>query len=312
VLGRVFERAFAVAKRVRSETGVAENAVSMSFAAVELGREIFTSLGGKNVLLIGAGKMSTLAAMHLRSNGIAEIRVANRSIERATQLAQEIGGTASTLSDLELLLQRADIVISSTAAPGFIVDKKLMSRVVRARRYKPILLIDLAVPRDIDPAVADLENCFVYDVDDLDAAVEDNRAARAKEAQAAEKIVELEVQGFTRWARSQQVVPAIKALRAKAMEIAEAEASRTIGSLPPEDAKVAQRVRAMSQAIVNKMLHPALARLKAEGADGDPGPLVDALERLFDLDLAAAARAERAEEEKEASNVVPFVKDGSA
>lgn len=283
VLSRVFERTFAVAKRVRTETGIAENAVSMSFAAVELGRAIFDSLEGKNVLLVGAGKMSTLAAKHLRSNGIAEIRVANRSLDRATILAKEIGGLASSLDDLEMLLGRADIVISSTAAPGYVVTKKLMSKVVRARRYRPILFVDLAVPRDIDPEIDDLENVFVYDVDSLEEVVQDNRLARKHEAESAEAIIAEEIDRYTRWARSQQVVPVIKALRAHAMKIANAELDRTLVGMQVEtDAK---RVRAMSQAIVNKMLHPVLTKLKRRGEDGDPGAIVDALTDLFDLDL---------------------------
>jgi glutamyl-tRNA reductase len=282
-LTRVFQKAFAIAKRVRTETGISQNAVSMSFAAVELGREIFTSLDGKNVLVVGAGKMSTLAAKHLRSNGVAEIRVANRSLERASELAQEIGGHASSLDDLELLLQRADIVISSTAAPGFVVTKALMSKVVRHRRYRAILFVDLAVPRDIEPSIGDLENCFVYDVDDLESVVEFNREARAKEARAAEGIIEDEIQSFLRWARSQQVVPVIKALREKGMSIAQSEAEKALASIKASDPRVEKSVRAMSQSIVNKILHPVLTRLKTEGAEGDPAQIVGAIEALFEL-----------------------------
>lgn len=284
-LTRVFQKAFAIAKRVRTETGISQNAVSMSFAAVELGREIFTTLDGKNVLLVGAGKMSTLAAKHLKSHGIAEIRVANRSLERAAQLAAEIGGNASSLDDLELLLQRADIVISSTAAPGFVVTKSLMSKVVRHRRYRPILFIDLAVPRDIEPAIGDLENAFVYDVDDLESVVSVNREARAKEAQAAEQIIDEEIQLFLRWARSQQVVPVIKALREKGVGIADSEAARALAAIKGADPRIEKSVRAMSQAIVNKLLHPVLATLKREGAEGDPAALVGAIEQLFDLTI---------------------------
>lgn len=282
-LSRIFQKAFAIAKRVRTETGISQNAVSMSFAAVELGREIFTSLTGKNVLLIGAGKMSTLAAKHLKSHGIAEIRVANRSFERAQELAEEVGGVASSLDDLEMLLQRADIVISSTAAPSFVVTKALMTKVVRARRYRAILFVDLAVPRDVDPAVSDLENVFVYDVDDLESVVEENREARAKEAQAADRIIDDELQSFLRWARAQQVVPVIKALREKGLGIAEAEAAKVLAGLKGADPKLDRSVRMMSQAIVNKLLHPVLTQLKQEGAEGDPAAVVGAVRTLFEL-----------------------------
>ncbi|MCK6549550.1 glutamyl-tRNA reductase [Myxococcota bacterium] len=309
VLTRVFHKAFAVAKKVRTDTGIAENAVSMSFAAVELGRQIFKSLEGKQVLVVGAGKMSTLAAKHLQAYGVAQIRVANRSIAAAQALADEIGGLASSLSDLPMLLAQADIVISSTAAPGFVIDKPLMTKVVRDRRYKPILLVDIAVPRDIDPTVADLDNVFVYDVDDLEHVLETNRDARAKEAEAAERIVEDEVAAYSRWAKSQQVVPVIKALRAYATKIAESEAERTLSHLKGADKKAEQSVRAMAQAIVNKMLHPVQSTLKQEGADGDPQAHVDALAALFGLDVAAfeepLPHAEHSEESAPAqTNVV--------
>jgi len=316
MLTRIFQRAFSVAKRVRTETGISENAVSMSFAAVELGRDIFTSLEGKNVLVIGAGKMSTLAARHLKNQGVGELRVANRSLERASQLAAEIGGTASSLDDLELLLQRADIVISSTAAPGYVVTKALMARVLRHRRYRAILFVDLAVPRDIDPAVADLENAFVYDVDDLERVVEGNQQARADEAKAAELIIESEIDAFLRWSRSQEVVPVIKALREKGLGIAEAEAERALSSLRLQDPKQEKAVRAMAQAIVNKLLHPVLAGIKDDG----PGhaEVADSVVRLFALapsvdstessetEPVAPAKAEPEGEALPEENVLPI------
>lgn len=299
-LTRAFSRAFNVAKRVRTETGIAENAVSMSFAAVELGREIFDSLEGKQVLLIGAGKMAGLASKHLMASGVREVRVASRSMASAQRLADEIGGLASSLGDLPILLNEADIVISSTAAPGYVVPKDMMAKVVRKRRYRPILFVDIAVPRDIDPDVADLDNVFVYDVDDLEQVLELNRESRAREAAAAEKIIEEELESYVRWAKSQQVVPVIKALRTHASQIAQTEVGRTIANIREPDKKTAQSVKAMGNAIVNKMLHPVLTRLKEEGAHGDPQHLLDALVELFDLDLVV-------EEEKSApdeSNVV--------
>jgi glutamyl-tRNA reductase len=305
-----FQRAFQVAKRIRTDTGIAENAVSMSFAAVELGRRIFTSLEGKSVLVLGAGKMSTLAAKHLKSYGVSEVRIANRSLQAAQKLADEIGGLASSLTDLAMLLTQADIVISSTASPTFIVDKKMMRRVLRERRYRAILFIDIAVPRDIDPSVGDLENCFVYDVDNLEAVLADNKSARAKEAAAAEKIVDEEVSNFLRSAKAQQVVPVIKALRAQATAIAESEIERTLQSAKNADKKTADSIRAMGQAIINKILHPVMTKLKAQGADGDPQALVDALIVLFDLQSVSRAPVEPAKAEPAPgtaeSNVVPL------
>jgi len=290
VLTKIFPRAFLVAKRVRTETGISQNAVSMSFAAVELGKEIFGSLDKKNVLLVGAGKMSTLAARHLRTHGVAEVRVANRSLERAEELAKEIGGHASSLADLELLLVKADIVISSTAAPGFVVTKAMMSKVVKARRYRPILFVDLAVPRDIEPTVADLEGAFVYDVDNLEGVVAENREARAQEATAAEAIIKEELDSFLRWSRQQQLVPVIKALRDKGLSIAEMEADRALASL--KDPRAEKAVRAMSQAIVNKMLHPVLSHLKSQG---DAHQLAAQVVALFELELASASEEEAAD-----------------
>lgn len=308
-MARVFQKAFAVAKRIRTDTGIAENAVSMSFAAVELGRQIFSSLEGKQVLVLGAGKMSTLAAKHLRAYGVSQIKVANRSLAAAQKLADDIGGTASSLDDLPLLLTQADIVISSTAATKFIVDKPLMARVVRERRYRAILFIDIAVPRDIDPTVADLDNVYVYDVDDLESVLESNRQARAEEARSAEEIVEEEVAGFARWTKSQQVVPMIKALRAHAVSIANAEVERTLSNVKGADKKTEGSVRAMGQAIVNKMLHPVLARLKQEGAEGDPQPYLDALTALFGVVPVPEEEERPAESEVETDNIVRIHED---
>lgn len=288
-LSRVFQKAFAVAKRVRTETGIAENAVSTSYGAVELGRQIFDDLSGKEVLLVGAGKMSTLAARHLMAHGVGKVRVASRTFATAERLAAEIGGQPSTLDDLPLLLAKVDIVICSTAAPTYVIDKKMMSKVIRERRYRPVLFVDIAVPRDVHPKVGEIDNCYVYDVDDLTAVLEANREQRRREAAAAEALVGTELEAFVRWSKAQEVVPVIKALRAKASEIARAEVTRTTGSLKTEDPKVARAVQAMGNAIVNKLLHPVMTHLKAAGAESDPQPMIDALIELFELDLEAAA-----------------------
>ncbi len=292
---RVFEKAFSVAKRVRTETAISENAVSMSFAAVELGREIFDSLEGREVLLVGAGKMATLAAKHLVASGVQTVRVASRSLTTAQRLADEIGAQASSMGDVPMLMQSADIVICSTAAPTFVIDKRMMTKVVPKRRYRPILFVDIAVPRDVDPKVAELDNVFVYDVDDLEGVLQLNRDSRAREADAAEGLIRAELDRYVRWRRSQQVVPVIKALRGQASKIAHEEVQRTLSGIKDADKKTAQSIKAMGNAIVNKLLHPVLTRLKDEGADGDPQVLIESLATLFDLDVgsdggSAAAR----------------------
>lgn len=320
VVRRVFEKAFSVAKRVRTETGVAENAVSMSFAAVELGREIFETLDGREVLLVGAGKMATLAAKHLVASGVRSVRVASRSLTTAQRLADEIGGQASSMTDVPVLLQSADIVICSTAAPNFVIDKPMIAKVVPKRRYRPILFVDIAVPRDVDPKVAELDNVFVYDVDDLEAVLEVNRENRAHEAAAAERLISDELDRYTRWRRSQQVVPVIKALRAQAAHIAAEEVQRTIGHLKDPDKKTVQSVKAMGNAIVNKLLHPVLTRLKNEGAEGDPQVLLESLETLFELELpdeapprpGSDAASDSSTAGSEDTNVVYFRRQDSA
>ncbi|MEO1232978.1 MAG: glutamyl-tRNA reductase [Myxococcota bacterium] len=295
-LGKAFQKSFAVAKRIRNETGIAENAVSMSFAAVELGREIFDDLSGKEVLLLGAGEMATLAAKHLMAHGVSRVRVASRTFATADKLAQEIGGQPSTLEDLPLLLSKVDIVICSTAAPGYVVDKRMMSQAVRDRRYRPILFVDIAVPRDVDPRVGEVDNCYVYDVDDLKAVLETNRELRRKEAEAAEELIRGELEEHVRWAKSQEVVPVIKALREKATIIARGEAERTLGHMRDADPKTAKSIAAMSNAIVNKLLHPVLTKLKAASRDGGAHDYVDALTELFDLETSAELEAKPAAE----------------
>lgn len=307
-LTRIFERAFSVAKRVRTETGIAENAVSMSYAAVALGREIFDSLAGRQVLLVGAGKMAGLAARHLMASGISSVRVVSRTMRSAQRLAEEVGGLASSMADLALLLRDADIVISSTGAPGYVIDRAMMSRVIRARRYRSLLFVDIAVPRDIDPRIASLDNCFVYDVDDLEAVLELNREERAKEARAADRLIDDELASFIRWDRSQQVVPLIKALRRYALDIAANEAGRTLTAVSYADQKTQQSIKAMSTAIVNKLLHPVMTRLKEESAVGNPQAMVDTIAGIFELDLSDHAEHSPAEPPAEAqpAEVVPL------
>lgn len=296
-LNPVFQRAFSVAKRVRSETGVAENAVSMSFAAVELGRQIFADLQGREVLLVGAGKMGGLAAKHLWANGVGRIRVASRRLSTAEALAKEVSGTAASLEDLPLLLSTADIVICSTAAPGYVIDRKMVSRVLRSRRYRPLLIVDIAVPRDVEPKVGTLDNVFVYDVDDLEGVLEQNRKKRNREAEAAESLVRDEVSRFVAWRNAQRVVPVIKALRSKAASVVHAEVERTLGGSGQLDPKMEKRVRAMANAIMNKLLHPVLTRLKTEGEDAGGDVVSEVVLELFDLtlderELAAPAHPE--------------------
>jgi glutamyl-tRNA reductase len=247
--------------------------------------------------------MSVLAAKHLRDSGIAEIHVVNRSLPRAQELAEQVNGEAHLMHALESQLVQCDIVISSTAAPGYIVNKAMMSGVVRQRRYRPILFVDIAVPRDIDPELGDLENVFVYDVDDLQDVVQDNRDARAKEAIEAESIISEELENFVNWNRAQLVVPTIKAIRSRALEITRAELQR---NSPAAGAKL----EATANSIVNKILHPVLNSLKTSSEKGDPSRILDMTQYLFQLDLEAdEERYNQTESDTDKdSNVVPIKK----
>lgn len=287
VLTRAFHRAFGVAKRVRTQTGIAQSAVSVSFAAVELARTIFGSLQGALCLLVGAGNMGELAARHFVQEG-AELWLCNRSFERAQVLAQGFGGTARTLADLPMLLEKADVVLTSTAAPGFLVTPALLPAVMRARRYRPLFLVDIAVPRNVDPKCTDVENVYVYDVDDLARVVDKNKEKRQREAQRAEVLVTQEVDGLRQWWAGQAVVPIIKALRHKAETVVAAELARTLPGLPPElTDRQLRSITSMANAVVSKLLHDPIAALKSMPPEStEAHDLATAAQRLFALEMA--------------------------
>jgi glutamyl-tRNA reductase len=292
MLGRCLERAFGVAKRVRSETTIARGASNVSTVAVDLAGRVFGKLDGKSVLVIGAGKMSRLAARHLYSNGAKHIVVTNRSPEKAEALAAEIDGIAKPFEQLQDLLAEADVVISSTGAREPILTKALFKKITKARRYRQMLVIDIAVPRDVEPAIADLENVFVYNIDDLEKVVALNLAERAKAAEHAGRIVEHEAGQFEHWLRSQGVVPTIRALREKFAHIADAEVQKALDQLSrKEHTREQQRevVQRVVQLVVNKLLHQPTTALRE--AVGDEATLrAEVLCQLFDLQPAPGER----------------------
>lgn len=286
-LNRTFHRAFSVAKRVRTETAIASSAVSVSYAGVELARKIFGDISGMDCLLVGAGEMGELAARHFMERG-ARLFVANRSFERARRLAETFEGVAREMSELPQLLEEVDVVLCSTSAPGFVITRDLVKRAAKRRRHRPLLLIDIAVPRDVDPAAAGLDAVYVYDVDDLVQVIEENLEARRSEADRAEDIVREEVLKFARRSRELRAVPTIKALRGRMLEVAEAEAGKTLvvlGDAASEKQK--KSVQAMAQAIVNKILHEPITRLKEQSLRGDPASsdLFAAVQELFQLQI---------------------------
>lgn len=266
LLSRALERAFGVAKRVRTETTIARGAANVSSVAVELATRVFGDLAGKSVLVVGAGKMSSLAARHLYANGAQRIVVTNRSPEKAEALAEEVEGIARPWADLEQLLVEADVVISSTGAREPILTKKLFKNVAKARRWRPMVVIDIAVPRDVEPEVGKLDGIYVFNIDDLDKVVQANLAERAKAAEHAGKIVEHEAGQFEHWMRSQGVVPTIRALRDRFAQIADVEVQKALDQLTRKDHTREQQrelLQRLVHLVVNKLLHQPTTVLRS-------------------------------------------------
>jgi len=261
-LNRLMSRAFAVAKRVRNETGIASSAVSVSFVAVELARKVFESLKGTTIMLVGAGEMAELAARHLINYGASRILVANRTYEHAERLAAEMKGMAVRFEDFERRLAEADIVICSTGAPNYLIRREHAHQALHARRNRPVLMIDISVPRNIDPALSELDNLFVFDVDDLEAVAAGNLKEREREALRAEAIIEMEAERFLATLAEGDLNAVIGAFRREINDLALAEFERSrkrLGDLTPDQEKV---IRVMLNAVVNKFTHPILKQLR--------------------------------------------------
>jgi glutamyl-tRNA reductase len=285
VLQGALQGALGAAKRVRTETEIARGAVSLSSVAVELSYKLLGELEKRSVLLLGAGEMAQLAASELRAQGALELLVANRSAQHAETLARQVGGTPVPLDDLPSLLERADVVICSTGAEKPVVMREMVARALKARRYRPLFLVDLALPRNVDPACNDLEGVYLYDLDDLERVAAENREQRAAQIGRAEAIIEEELKAALARAHERKAVPVLARLRAHAEAVARAEAEKTLSSMLRDlDEKQQKSVRAMASAIVNKLLHAPTARLRAEAGQG---PLGDAAAALFALDEQA-------------------------
>jgi glutamyl-tRNA reductase len=284
VFNQVFERAFAVAKRVRTETRISEHAVSVSYAAVELAKKIFQDLSAKTVLILGAGEMSELTARHLISHGVQQLLVANRTPERALELAVKLAGQGVALAELPGYLPKADIIVSSTGASELVIRKVDVQNALKLRKNRPMFFIDIAVPRDIDPTVNELDNVYVYDIDDLQHVVEENRKAREREAAVAETIIAREVEDVLKWFDEQQVVPAVIRLRRKAETIRNQELEKLFARLGPVSDSEREAIEAMASSIINKLLHTPIVRLKQESQARGGGRYLQALRDLFSLD----------------------------
>ncbi|OIP88486.1 MAG: glutamyl-tRNA reductase [Syntrophaceae bacterium CG2_30_49_12] len=284
ILNRVVHHAFRVAKRVRTETEIASNAVSVSFAAVELAKKIFGALKGKTVLLIGAGEMSELAARHLIKYGVDRILIANRTYTRALEMARDFHAGVIEFDRLGEGLRDADIVISSTGAPGYVINAEMVAAALHRRKSRLLFLIDIAVPRDIDPAAGNIDNVYLYNIDNLQEIVDENLNNRRREAEKAEAIIEEEALKYREWFGTLKVVPTIVSLREKVEGIITGELGRSLSwmrNLSPEQRK---NVEILASSILNKVLHDPIAALKEESQNGGALPYIAALRRLFRLD----------------------------
>jgi len=300
ILHRLLHRAFHVAKRVRTETKIALSAVSVSSVAVELAEKIFGTLGKKTVLLIGAGEMCELAARHLVSAGIEKILVTNRTYERALTLAQGFRGEAIPFEEMAQGLKKTDIVISATDSPQYLIEHNQITKVMKDRKQKPIFFIDISDPRDIEPKVGDLENVYLYNIDDLQKVANENIKDREREAQRAEIIVQGEVVKFVNWYRSLDVTPTIVSLRNKFEEIRKKELEKTLSIHPNLSQKEKQSLEALTSAIINKILHTPITLLKRTEEEAMADLYLDALHALFQLsDKSLKTASEKFEEEKE-------------
>jgi glutamyl-tRNA reductase len=281
LLNKLMKKAISVAKRVRTETKIAENAVSISFAAVELAKKIFTELSTKVFMLLGAGEMAELAAKHLIGNGVKEVLVSNRTYDRACDLAQEFNGRPVKFDEFIHEMVRTDIMICSTGAPHYILTKGQMQKVMKERKQRQVFIIDISVPRNIDPEINDLENVYLYNVDDLQGVVDSNMFERQKEAEKAEQIIAEELETFLKWQASLDSVPTIIALREKAEEIRKEELDKLFNKIADLGQKEKEAIEYMATAIMNKLIHPPTAALKGDTENKEM--LVAAIRRLYGI-----------------------------
>jgi len=297
ILNRLLHKTFSVAKRVRTETGIGDHAVSVSYAAISLARKIFGELTGMTVLLVGAGEMAELALEHLKGQGVGRIVVANRTLERGLRLAERYRGEAVSLEELEDQLLSADILISSTGSETYLLQRHQVRSAMRRRKQRPLFLIDIAVPRDLDPAINDLDNVYLYNIDDLQEVVEQGWQARRQEAARAERLVAAETVKFQEWLQTLEVYPTIIALKDKAAAISQAELKKTLSHWGPVSEEQRQALEVLLNSVTQKLLHDPIIFLKRDHSmKKSPHRDLDLVRRLFNLDLDR--EADEAEEEE--------------
>ncbi len=285
ILNRLMHRAFHTAKRVRTETGISESAVSVSYAAVELAKKIFYGLEGRTVLLIGAGEMAELAARHLLGQGVNALLVANRSFDRAVQVADLFHGKAILFEEIGHYMIETDIVITSTGAKEYVITQDMVRKLTRERRSRPLFFIDIAVPRDVDPAINRLANTYVYDIDDLLAVVQENSAQRRDEATKAERIVQEEVIRFERWMKTLDIVPTITALKDSTEALRKSEMERSLPALGRMTDVQLKAVEALTVSLADKIINDPILALKGQAGRAGRDAYLDIARKLFNLDM---------------------------
>jgi glutamyl-tRNA reductase len=284
LLNRLLHQTFFVAKRVRSETGIGDHAVSISYAAIELGKKIFGSLKNKKALLVGAGEMAELAVEHLIRNKSGDIFVANRTFEHGVRLAERFKGQAIRFEEIAEYLKFVDIIISSTGSPEFVITRDTVKGIMRSRKNRPLFFIDIAVPRDIDPEINRLNNTYVYDIDDLNGVIEENIEDRNREAVKAERIIDEAVIRFRQWYEGLNAVPTIVAIRNKLDAIAQMETQKTFQSLKHLSDEDRKAIIKMTNAMINKILHDPTHALKNNEDHVNKSSYLDLARKLFKLD----------------------------
>ncbi|KAB7668080.1 glutamyl-tRNA reductase [Bacillus sp. B1-b2] len=307
VFNQLFKQAITLAKRAHTETEIGANAVSVSYAAVELAKKIFGTLHNKNVLILGAGKMGELAIKNLYSNGAKNVTVINRTLEKAETLANKFEGKAMPLNELQCALLDADIVISSTGSNSFVINKSMMSAVEKIRKGNPLFMVDIAVPRDLDPSIADLDSVFLYDIDDLEGIVEANLQERQKAAEKIMMMIELEMVEFYQWLHLLGIVPVITALREKALSI-QGETMRSLErKLPHLSERDKKLISKHTKSIVNQMLKDPILQAKELAAHPDAEQSLQLFKKIFNLEIDTIEEDAKEEKETESNAFAPIV-----
>lgn len=302
-LNTVFKQAITLAKRAHAETSINENAVSVSYAAVELGKRIFGSFQGKKVLILGAGKMSELTVKHLYANGAAEVMVANRTLSRAEELAKQFDGRAGTLDEAEQMLVEADIVISSTGSKEYVLTADDVKRAMSRRKSRSLFFIDIAVPRDLDPAISDVSNVFLYDIDDLQGIVESNLARRRKEAAKIEAFIADELEEHRLWLKMLGVTPMIRSLQSKAERIHQDTLQSLFNKLPELSEREEKLIRRLTKSMLNQMMHDPINQIKELAAEKNGDEALRLFSQIFALEQPEAGGKEERGKEQPSSQV---------